>query len=196
MWCQAFLLAILTLSFQSSVLANNDSIASRLPTLTWFEYENEEAIYLVYSKTNSQMLGSNSPTRTRRYPTDTISSTDILGYKNKTFTDHLSSIGYDTYWHQHVLLKAFSCYYVYNELGSKLRQGSSSTDECFIKMLKALARANNTWVKENQVPFSRSNIFFNNQFIVCIEEILIRGSTAHFDWIHGVYTKDSPTTNF
>ena len=189
MWSQALLLVLTCLSW-SYAQEDSDAIAKRLPTLKLYEYEEYERgdeLYLFYNETYAKIITYQGR---RQYPTNAISITDIVGYKNKTYVTYLSSIGYNTYWHKHNLLKGFACYYANYPLQTQ------ASDECFRGMIKALARANNTWIKENIIPFRPGKMFFDLQFIVCIEEILIRGSTIHFDWIHRFYTKDYPTTNF
>ena len=178
-------------SIAHSMPENN--ISSRLPTLVWLDFKNDEALGLTYKEDYLRLAGS------RKSMSEAVNKTKIIGYKNKTFISHLSGLGYNTYRHQLFLLKAFSCYFATNQLtGTSIYR----YEECFTMIIKSLGRANDTWIKENLVPSVvgnhryEQNFFFDNQFLVCIEEILVRGSTTHFDWIHGFYTKDYPTTNF
>lgn len=185
MWSQTCLIILLA-SIAHSMPEKN--ISSRLPTLVWLDFKNDEALGLTYKEDFWQLAGS------QKTMSEAVKKTEIIGYKNKTFISHLSGLGYDTYRHQLLVLKAFSCYFATNQL-----TGTSTYryEECFTMIIKALGRANNTWIKENLVPSVISNhryepnFFFDNQFLVCIEEILVRGSTTHFDWIHRFYTKKS-----
>lgn len=182
MWSQTCLIILLA-SVAHSMPEKN--ISRRLPTLALLDFENDEALGLIYEEDFWRLAGS------WKTMSEAVKKTEIIGYKNKTFISHLSGLGYDTYRHQLFVLKAFSCYFATNQL----TRTTYRYDECFTMIIKALGRANNTWIKENLVPsvvgnhHYEQNFFFDNQFLVCIEEILVRGSTIHFDWIHGFYTK-------